>query len=152
MTVVALTESQRDAVAGLVRAGRVEKLVGGADEHRARSFLVNASSAMSDLAMVKTAVVRHDLAYAVMHDVGEAMLAAYGFRTVRGDGKHEAVGRFLAAVFDSPPTREAARHVDDVRRNRNDRYYRAHEPSEQAVRLAGDHAQMLVDAAARRLL
>ncbi|SDS84514.1 hypothetical protein SAMN04488570_2843 [Nocardioides scoriae] len=46
---------------------------------------------MSDVQVVKTVLVRHDLAYAAMHDVGEAMLSAYGYRTTRGEGRHEAV-------------------------------------------------------------
>lgn len=48
MAVVALTRRQRDTVADLVRASRIEALVGGADEQRARSFLGNAEAAMSD--------------------------------------------------------------------------------------------------------
>jgi hypothetical protein len=151
MPVVALTRRQRDGVAALVRGDRVEALVGGEDEARARSFLSNAEDAMSDLKLVKTILVRHDLAYAAMHDVGEAMLSAYGYRTTRGEGQHEAVAQFLAAIFDTPPASEAAAHVDVVRRNRNDRYYRAHEPSKAETQVAVEYAEVLLEAARKRL-
>ena len=151
MSVLALTRRQRDGVADLIRTGRVEALVGGEDEPRARSFLANAEAAMSDLKLVSTTLVKHDLAYAVMHDVGEAMLSAYGYRTSRGDGQHEAVALFLAAVYDVPPASEAAEHVDVVRRSRNDRYYRAHEPTEAEAKIAMEYAEILVEAAQKRL-
>jgi len=73
MAVAALTPRQREAVADLARARRIEALTGGGDEQRARSFLANAEFAMTDLAAVSTVLIRHDLAYAVMHDAGEAM-------------------------------------------------------------------------------
>jgi hypothetical protein len=151
MAVVALNRRQRDGVADLVRGNRIQALVGGEDEQRARSFLTNAESAMADIAAVSTVLVRHDLAYAVMHDVGEAMLSAYGCRTVRRDGQHEAVAQFLAAVFDTPPPSEAAAHVDVVRRNRNARYYKAYQPSAAEAQVAAEYAQILLEAAQQRL-
>ncbi len=151
MAVVALNRRQRDAVADLVRGNRIQALVGGEDEQRARSFLANAESAMADIAAVSTVLIRHDLAYAVMHDVGEAMLSGYGYRTVRRDGQHEAVAQFLAAVFDTPPPSEAAAHVDVVRRNRNDRYYKAYQPSVAEAQVAAECAQILLEAAQQRL-
>lgn len=151
MSVVALTRRQRDGVADLVRAGRIEALGGGADEVRARSFIANAQAAVSDLKAVTTQVVKHDLAYSVMHDVGEATLAAYGYRTTRGEGQHEAVAQFLAAIFDRPPPSEAAAHVEVVRRKRNDRYYRAYEPSSAEAQIATEYAQVLLHAASERL-
>lgn len=106
---------------------------------------------MSDTAAVKTHVVKHDLAYAAMHDVGEAMLAAYGYRTARGEGQHEALAQFLATIFDTPPPSEAAAHVDVVRRKRNDRYYRAYEPAAAETQVAVEYAQILLGAAQQRL-
>ena len=151
MAVVALNRRQRDAVVDLVRGNRIQSLVGGEDEQRARSFLTNAESAMADIAAVSTVLVRHDLAYAVMHDVGEAMLSAYGYRTVRREGQHEAVAQFLAAVFDTPPPNAAAAHVDVVRRNRNQRYYKAYQPSAAEAQVAAEYAQILLEAAQQRL-
>ena len=151
MAVVALNRRQRDGVADLVRGNRIQALVGGEDEQRARSFLANAESAMADIAAVSTVLVRHDLAYAVMHDVGEAMLSAYGYRTVRREGQHEAVAQFLAAVFDTPPPSAAAAHVDVVRRNRNQRYYKAYQPSAAEAQVAAEYARILLEAAQQRL-
>jgi hypothetical protein len=151
MAVAALNRRQHGAVADLVRGNRIQALVGGEDEQRARSFLANAESAMADIAAVSTVLVRHDLAYAVMHDVGEAMLSAYGYRTVRRDGQHEAVAQFLAAVFDTPPPSEAAAHVDVVRRKRNDRYFKAYQPSAAEAQVAAEYAEILLEAAQQRL-
>jgi hypothetical protein len=44
-------------------------------------------------------------------------------RTTNGPGQHEALGRYLRAVFDKPPAERAAREFDLLRRARNqDRY------------------------------
>ncbi len=42
---------------------------------------------------------RLNVAYDSAHDVGEAMLAAYGLRTGSGQGQHAAVGEFLEIIF-----------------------------------------------------
>lgn len=152
MGVAPLTNRQRNAVADLVRGGMIEAVRSGGDDRRARSFLANADAAYDDLQRVRTNLVRHDLAYAVLHDVGEAMMAAYGYRTVPGQkGQHASVARFLTAVFDTPPPSEAALRVDDVRRHRNDRYYKASSPSEAEARLAVADAAILLSAAQERL-
>lgn len=93
MGVMALTSRQRKAVAVLVQERVIEVVGSGGDERKARSFLANADAAHGDMRRVKTALVRHDLAYAVMHDVGEAMLAAYGYRTVFGAAGTAHCGR-----------------------------------------------------------
>lgn len=64
----------------------------------ARSFLSHAEDAMSDVRVVRTVLVKHDLAYAAMHDVGEAMLSAYGCRTTRGEGAVEYAAILLEAA------------------------------------------------------
>ena len=73
MSATPLTNRQRNAIADLVRAGPIEAIGAGGDERRARSFMANAVAAHDDMQRVKTSIVRHDLAYAVMHDVGEAI-------------------------------------------------------------------------------
>jgi hypothetical protein len=45
------------------------------------------------------------------------MLAAYGYRTKHGPGQHDALGRSLAAIFDTPPENAASRHYDRMRRD-----------------------------------
>lgn len=152
MSVTPLTNRQRNAVADLVREKLIGALRSGGDERRARSFLMNADVAHADLQRVKSALVRHDLAYAVMPDVGEAMLSAYGYRTVSGQpGQHAAIAHFLAAVFDTSPPKEAALRVDNTRRHRNDRYYKAGTPSETEADVAAADASVLLAAAHSRL-
>ena len=64
-------------------------------------------------------------AYDACHDIGEALLAAYGYRTVNGPGQHEVLGRFLRAVFDHPPGQRAAQRFEQLRRSRNQQRYAA---------------------------
>lgn len=151
MSVVPLSNAQAAAVRALVQSKRLRAITGGGDERRARSFMAHAEEAYANIANISGDLVKHDLAYAVMHDVGEAMLAGYGFRTAAGIGQHDAVARFLAAIFDAPPPSDAARRVDDARRNRNDRYYRAHTPSTAETNLAVEDADILLTAARSRL-
>jgi hypothetical protein len=96
-----LTTAQQRAVEELVATRRLEQVP--VDEQRRAAFLQQAETALADLSNVRHAQNRYNLAYDAAHDVGEAMLAAYGYRTMHGPGQHDALGRFLAAVFDTPP-------------------------------------------------
>jgi hypothetical protein len=78
------------------------------------------------------------------------MLAAYGYRTLHGPGQHDALGRFLAAVFDSPPENAASRHYDRMRRDRNRQRYNAQPITIAAATAAADAATLLVRAARER--
>ena len=94
-----------------------------ADTARATSFLRQAEERLDQLPLLTSVVVMYGIAYDACHDTGEALLAAYGFRTTNGPGQHEALGRYLRAVFDNPPAEKAAREFDRLRRSRNqDRY------------------------------
>jgi hypothetical protein len=96
--------------------------------------------------------VVYDIAYNAAHDVGEAMLAAYGFRTASGAGQHVAVGQFLEAVFDGPPGQDAARRYDQIRSARNGMRYRAQPVGKATAELAPDVARgLLAGAHAQRL-
>ena len=86
---------------------------------RATSFLLQAEERLNQLPLLRSVVVRSGIAYDACHDIGEALLAAYGFRTTNGSGQHEALGRYLRAVFDKPPADRAARELDRLRRARN---------------------------------
>ena len=77
---------------------------------RASSFLQQAEERISQLPLLTSPAVRYGIAYDACHDVGEALLAAYGYRTKNGSGQHEAVGRALRAILDSPPADAAATH------------------------------------------
>ena len=93
---------------------------------------------------------QHTLAYNACHAVAEAVLAAHGYRTRSGSGQHEALGRFLCAVIDSPPGDAAARLFDRIRHARNQQDYRAVPVGTAQAGLAADTAQQLYDAAVAR--
>lgn len=95
------------------------------DLHRASAFIDQALEALSKTANVTRPKVIYDMAYNVAHDVGEAVLAAYGYRTGTGQGQHAAVGKALGVVFDTPPGSAAATRFDNFRLTRNGIRYRA---------------------------
>lgn len=123
MAVIRLTAAQQGAVDDLVAALRIDEVT--PDPARAAAFLAAAADRMSQLPLLTSMIVKYDLAYDAAHDVGEALLAAYGYRTANGTGQHEALGRFLRAVLDSPPGDAAARRYDRIRRVRNQSHYNA---------------------------
>jgi len=146
MTVAALTARQRAAVQALVTARKLEAMP--VDEVRAAAFLAQAAEALADVPNVTRDQNRYNLAYDAAHDVGEAMLAAYGYRTRSGVGQHDALGRFLTAVLDTPPEDQAARHFDQMRRERNRQRYQAR-PVTLAAARAAVRAATTLHAAAR---
>lgn len=148
MAVTPLTEAQQRAVDVLVAASRIERVP--VDERRCASFLDQAGTALSDLPNLTHAQNRYNLAYDAAHDVGEAMLAAYGYRTKQGPGQHDALGRFLAAVFDAPPENAASRQYDRLRRDRNRQRYTAQPISTAAATVAMDAATILYQAGRTR--
>lgn len=123
MAVSRLTAAQQHAVDALVTARRIDKVT--PDAARAAAFLAAAADRISQLPLLTSVIVKYDLAYDAAHDVGEALLAAYGYRTTNGPGQHEALGRFLRAVLDSPPGDRAAKRYDRLRRTRNQSHYNA---------------------------
>jgi hypothetical protein len=133
----------------LVAQGRVEPMP--VDEARARAFVEQAATALTDLPNVTRDQNRYNLAYDAAHDVGEAMLAAYGYRTKHGPGQHDALGRYLSAVFDSPPEDDASQHFDQMRQDRNAQRYRAHPVTAAAAGMASNVATTLHAAAAKRM-
>lgn len=119
-----LTTDQQAAVDALVAANRIS--VVPADPLRASAFLAAAADRISQLPNLTSSAVAFDLAYDAAHDVGEALLAAYGYRTANGAGQHEALGRFLRSVIDAPPAvASAAADFDRLRRLRNQSHYAA---------------------------
>jgi hypothetical protein len=73
------------------------------DASRAASFMRQAEERLGQLPLLTSVAVKYGIAYDAAHDIGEALLAAYGFRTTNGPGQHEALGRYLRAVLDKPP-------------------------------------------------
>ena len=98
MAVRPLTAAQQRAVDELVAARRLDHVP--VDEQRCAAFLQQAETALADLSNVRHAQNSYNLAYDAAHDVGEAMLAAYGYRTAHGPGQHDALGR-VTSVYSS---------------------------------------------------
>ena len=149
MAVTPLTDGQQRAVDELVAGRRLERVP--VDEPRSSAFLRQAETALSDLPNVTHAQNRYNLAYDAAHDVGEAMLAAYGYRTRHGSGQHDALGRFLAAIFDHPPENAAAQHFDRMRRERNRQRYDARPIPAAAAAVAAHAGTTLFDAGRGRV-
>jgi len=137
-----LTRVQQATVLALVEARRLD--VVPADVARATSFLRQAEERLSQLPLLSSVVVRYGIAYDACHDTGEALLAAYGFRTTNGPGQHEALGRYLRAVLDKPPADRAAREFDRLRRARNQDRYEAKPVGAAATEKAEQVARTLV--------
>ena len=109
-----LTTAQQDSVEALLAAGRVAIVP-----------VEQADDIAADLPNLTRPQNQCNLAYDACHDIGEALLAAYGYRTVNGPGQHEVLGRFLRAVFDHPPGQRAAQRFEQLRRSRNQQRYAA---------------------------
>lgn len=148
MAVTALTTVQQRAVDDLAASGRLA--VVPTDPAKARIFMRQAQDIIDDLPHLTKPQNRYNLAYDACHDVGEAVLAAHGYRTLSGPGQHEAIGRFLRAVIDRPPGDQDARRFDVLRRARNQQRYDARPVSEAEAALAAQTAVALFAAAGAR--
>lgn len=116
MAISALTRVQQATVLALVEARRLDAVP--VDASRAASVMRQAEDRLGQLPLLTSVAVKYGIAYDAAHDIGEALLAAYGFRTANGPGQHEALGRYLRAVLDRPPGDKAAAAFDRVRRAR----------------------------------
>lgn len=148
MAVTSLTRVQKATVLALVEARRLDGVP--VDEARASSFMRQADDRLGQLPLLTSAPVAYGVAYDAAHDIGEALLAAYGFRTTNGPGQHEALGRYLRAILDAPPGDKAAQQFDRVRRARNQDRYEARPVGAAAAEQAAKVARDLFTAAVAR--
>ena len=148
MALTPLTQAQRRAVDSLVAQGRIA--VVPADDDRATTFMHQAADVIADLPHLTRPQNQYNLAYDACHDVGEALMAGYGYRTLSGPGQHEAIGRFLRAIIDSPPGDQDARRFDHLRRARNQQRYDARRVGAAEAALAAQTATGLFHAAVHR--
>lgn len=148
MALTPLDTAQSQAVSALLTARRLEQVP--VDLRRAELFLEKARRRLDDLDNLTWAESRYNLAYDAAHDVGEALLAAYGYRTTNGPGQHEALGRFLKAVLTTPPGQSGARRFDQMRRSRNQQRYEARSVGEADADVAGRAARALYAGATER--
>lgn len=145
----ALTRSQQEHVDALAVAGRVKPVP--ADVVRAEAFLAAAPERIGQLSLLTSDDVKFGVACDAVHDAGEALLAAYGYRTANGAGQHQVLGESLKAVIDGPPGDVAAVRFDRVRRARNRSHYEAI-PVAVAEALSAERvARELYDAVRNRL-
>lgn len=118
-----LTPTQLAELSVLVARNRLGAVP--TDLGKAQLFLDQALDAMTEVLNIKTNKVRHDIAYNAAHDVGEALLAAYGYRTASGPGQHAAVGEFLEVIFAGGLAQAASNDFHSLRDGRNGVRYQA---------------------------
>ena len=148
MAISGLTRVQQATVLALVEARRLDAVP--VDLFRAASFMQQAEERLGQLPLLTSVAVTYGIAYDAAHDIGEALLAAYGFRTANALGQHEALGRYLRAVLDKPPADKAANAFDRLRRARNQDRYEARPVGAAAAEKAEQVARALFDAAVAR--
>lgn len=123
MVTRSLSATQQQALKAMVAKGRLVPVP--RDDERATLFLERATDTIADLPHLRLPQNQYNLAYDAAHAVGEAMLARHGYRTANGPGQHAALAEFLRVIFYSPPADEAAKHVERMRRTRNQLHYEA---------------------------
>lgn len=148
MTLQALTVDQLAAIEALVLAASIEPVT--ADHERAAAFVRKARIKCDDIENAQHHENRFDLAYGACHDIGEALLSAYGYRTRSGSGQHATVGRFMVIVLDQPPGSLAAKRFDRLRRTRNAQDYRAQPVTQADADLATQSALQLIESVESR--
>lgn len=148
MTAQPLSSGQLAAVQALLDARAIEQVT--ADEVRASAFLRKARIKCADIGNAQHHENRFDLGYGACHDVGEALLSAYGYRTRAGSGQHATVGRFMVIVLDQPPGSIASKRFDRLRRIRNGQDYRAQPVSQAEADLAAQSALQLLESVESR--
>ena len=116
-----LSVSQVADLAIVVKANRLSRVP--IDLSKAQLFLDLAIEAMSELSNINANSVRYDTAYNIAHNVGEALLAAYGYRTTSGPGQHMVVGEFLEIVLIGGPAQAASSDFNALREGRNALHY-----------------------------
>jgi len=114
---------------------------------KAQLFLDQATEALVEILKMNTNKVRYDTAYNVAHDVGEALLAAYGYRTTSGTGQHAAIGEFLEIILVGNPAQSASTDFDALREGRNALRYQAKPIGKAQADFASMTAQTLLNGA-----
>ena len=148
MTLQTLNADQLAGLEALVLASSIESVA--ADHERAAAFVRKARIKCADVDNAQHHENRFDLGYGACHDIGEALLSAYGYRTRSGSGQHVTVGRFMAIVLDQPPGSLAVKRYDRLRRTRNAQDYRAQPVSQADADLAAQSALQLIESAESR--
>lgn len=138
-----LTPDQLAEIRGLLARNRLR--VVQKDLRKARLFIDQAFDALAELQNIRSNKVRYDIAYNAAHDVGEALLAAYGYRTISGTGQHAAIGEFLEVIFEGRLAMDASSDFDSIRDGRNGLRYQAKSIGKAQTEFAIATAQALLD-------
>ncbi len=145
-----LSASQIAELSSVVKAKRLTRVP--IDINKAQLFLNLAIETMSELSHIKASSVRYDTAYNIAHNVGEALLAAYGYRTTSGPGQHMAVGEFLEIAFFGGPIQSASSDFNALREGRNALHYQGKPIGKSTADFACATAQTLLNGVRNLLL
>lgn len=123
MNPIELSSAQRSDINLLLTRDRLKAVP--VDLSKANLFFLQADESISELGNIQSLRIQFDVAYNACHSVGEALLAAYGYRTSPGAGQHVAVGEFLSVVLTKSSARKCAVDYDFLRETRNGLHYQA---------------------------
>ena len=123
MTPRALTVEQAERLQSLVIRKRLR--VVPIDPNKAERFLDQAHEALREISKIEGAKLKHGIAYDVAHDVGEALIAAYGYATTNGSGQHQTIGEVIAIVFLGTEGEGQSEVFEQIREERNQIRYRS---------------------------
>ncbi|MDZ7578030.1 MAG: hypothetical protein U0904_07650 [Candidatus Nanopelagicales bacterium] len=118
------------------------------DLFKAQRFWSMARENLEELPNIHSEHVRYAVAYNASHDVGEGLMAAFGFRTAGNQGQHVSVGKFMKVVLGESSAVEA---FDSLRMKRNQIRYVGTGVGSAEVALAADVGKTLL-ARAEQLL
>jgi len=118
-----LSVQQLDALSALVNMNRLR--IVPSDFNKAERFLNQSGEILAEIHKVDGAKLKHGIAYDAAHDVGEAMMAAYGYATTNGSGQHQTIGETLAILLAGTTGENEAEVFDQVREDRNHIRYRS---------------------------
>lgn len=121
MNPIPLTPIQQEKLNNLINSGRIRLVP--PDLAKAERFIEQSHAALAELPLIRNHQLRYDGGYNAAHDVGEALMAAYGYRTTSGQGQHVSLGEALLILFDGTLAQEAAEDYEDFRIARNQLRY-----------------------------
>ncbi len=116
-----LTLIQQSRLDNLVNSGKLHQVP--IDYSKAKRFIEQATQSLMELPSIRTNQLRYDGGYNAAHDIGEAILAAYGFRTANGSGQHVSLGEAMTIIFDGTAANDAAEEFESLRKVRNQSRY-----------------------------
>ena len=116
-----LTLIQQSHLDNLVNSGKLHQVP--VDYSKAKRFIEQAAQSLMELPSIKTNQLRYDGGYNAAHDVGEALMAAYGFRTANGPGQHVSLGEAMTIIFDGTAAKDASEEFENLRKARNQSRY-----------------------------